>query len=182
MKRKKPDAISPEDALLFREAIGSVRRIHAQAPPKAKPPAARPRMQERDEAEALASLEKISAEELQTQYGENLSYRRSDLSPRIFKRLQRGEFAIEDELDLHGLPEHRAKAMLKTFLNQVYDAGYRCVLIIHGKGLRSEAGPVLKQMVAQNLCQRAGILGFCSAPPAMGGTGAVLVLLQKNAR
>jgi DNA-nicking Smr family endonuclease len=86
---------------------------------------------------------------------------------------------VQVELDLHHLPSAEAERLLKAFLTRARDDGRACVRVIHGKGLRSESGPVLKAMVDGLLRHRGDVLAFASAPPAQGGTGAVLVLLAR---
>ena len=56
-----------------------------------------------------------------------------------------------------------------------------CVRIVHGKGHRSDFGPVLKRMVDRLLRQLDDVLAFCSARQMDGGTGAVMVLLKRPA-
>ena len=113
-----------------------------------------------------------------------LSYRRDTLPPRSLQRLRRGEIAIQDELDLHGADTREAETLVRAFIAQARDHDFGCVRIIHGKGLHgsgptlaSRDVPVLKNLVDRLLRQRADVLAFHSAPPAQGGTGAVLVLL-----
>ena len=53
--------------------------------------------------------------------------------------------------------------------------------IVHGKGRNSgERLPVLKNLVDRVLRHRADVLAFHSPPAAQGGSGAVLVLLEKR--
>ena len=95
------------------------------------------------------------------------------MPPRLLQRLRRGQFAVQDELDLHGATATQAATLLREFLAVV-------VRIVHGKGRQSDAGaPVLKNATDRLLRQRADVLAFHSAPPAQGGTGAVLVLLAR---
>lgn len=182
MKRKPPPAITPEDAALFREAIGDVREL---TPPAAAPerprPAAEARMQERDEALALAQSRTAAYLEATIDGAEALAYRRDEVPESVLKSLKRGQFSIGGELDLHQLRAPQAERWLREFLAQSRAGGHACVRIIHGKGLRtSEGGSVLKALVDRLLRQRADVLAFASAPAAMGGTGAVLVLLAKR--
>ena len=113
--------------------------------------------------------------------GDVLSYRRDALSPRAFQRLKRGQFSVQDELDLHGAGVAQAEQLLREFLLEAHAHDHGCVRIIHGKGLQSDGGaPVLKNLVDRLLRQRNDVLAFHSAPPAQGGTGAVLVLLARR--
>jgi len=97
----------------------------------------------------------------------------------MLRRLRRGQYAPEGELDLHNLNETSARRMLIDFLAQAHRHGVRCVKIIHGKGLRSDAtGPVLKSVTNAFLRGRSDVLAFTSARANDGGTGAVYVLLS----
>jgi DNA-nicking Smr family endonuclease len=95
------------------------------------------------------------------------------------RRLRRGLFPIDDELDLHGLSQAAARNHLADFLARSRDGGCRCVRIIHGKGYRSGArGPVLKAAVNLWLRRHLDVLAFVSARAIDGGAGAVYVLLR----
>jgi DNA-nicking Smr family endonuclease len=181
MKRK-PPAITPEDAALFREAIGEVRELAPPPPVPARPrPAPEPRMQARDEALALQQSQSTAYLEATIDGAEALAYRRNEVPEAVLKQLKRGQFSLGGELDLHQLRAPQAERWLREFLAQSRAGGHACVRIIHGKGLRTaEGGSVLKALVDRVLRQRADVLAFASAPPAMGGTGAVLVLLAKR--
>lgn len=181
-KRSKPPrpAPSPDDARLFREAIGPVRELPDPDPPPQRPrPAPRPRQRESDEAQALRDLQQRPFDASLADPGEPLSYRRAGFPDRLFRRLRRGEFAVEDEIDLHHLRVAEAESVLREFLAQAQQADQHCVRIIHGKGRNSEYGtPILKLLVDRILGQRGDVLAYVSAPARQGGTGAVLVLLS----
>lgn len=173
-----------DDADLFRSAVGPVRRLRDAAPPPSGPkPKPRARMAERDEAAARDEFRHALDASL-AEAGDVLSYRRDALPPRALQRLRRGEIAVQDELDLHGADVREAETLLRAFLAHAREHDAGCVRIIHGKGshggavpFTSRDAPVLKNVVDRLLRQRADVLGFHSAPPAQGGTGAVLVLL-----
>ena len=102
--------------------------------------------------------------------GEPLKYLRPGHSPDLLKKLRRGHWPVEDELDLHGLNRLEAARDVADFLDQ---AGMRCVRIVHGKGLG-----VLREMLRAELPARPEVVAFVEAPPDQGGSGAVLVLLK----
>jgi len=102
--------------------------------------------------------------------GEALKFLRPGHSPDLLRRLRRGRWPVEDELDLHGLNQLQAARDLADFLDQ---GGMRCVRIVHGKGRG-----VLREMLRAALPAHAAVVGFVEAPPAQGGAGAVLVLLR----
>ncbi len=176
----------PEDedpAALFRAAIGEVKPLaNVTTPPQGKPrPKPRARMAERDDAEAQGEFARLLRERAPLEAGDTASYRRDTLPARLFQRLRRGQFSIQDELDLHGATAAQAESLLRQFLAEAHAHEHGCVRIIHGKGLQSDGGaPVLKNLVDRMLRQRNDVLAFHSAPPAQGGTGAVLVLLARR--
>lgn len=182
-KRKPPvAAVTDEDAALFREAIGEVRPIEAPEAGPARPrPAPTPRMRALDEAEALAQSRSAGWFEATIDAAEALAYRRDEVPEKVLKALKRGQYAIGGELDLHQMRAPEAERWLREFLAESRRFGHACVRVIHGKGLRAAAGgSVLKALVDRVLRQRADVLAFASAPEAMGGTGAVLVLLSRR--
>ena len=110
---------------------------------------------------------------------ETLSFRRTGVREQTLRRLRRGNFPIDAEIDLHGQSQSRARDDLAEFLDHCRDAGHRCVRVIHGKGYRSGArGPILKSAVNEWLRRNLHVLAFTSARPIDGGTGAVYVLLR----
>jgi len=180
MKRRPPTVISEDDARLFREAIGEIRRIDpVAAPPPVPKPEPLPRMLEADEAAVPGELLEMAFDPATLEVGEELAYLREGYPPKLLRELKRGQFSVRDELDLHQMNAAAAQASIATFLAEARQHGLRCVRIIHGKGLRSKAaGPVLKALTDRLLRRRDDVIAFASARPAQGGTGAVVVLLR----
>ena len=180
MKRRPPASISADDARLFREAIGEVRRIDpVAAPPPVPKPEPRPRMFEADEAAVPGELLEMAFDPAVLEVGEELGYLREGYPPKLLRQLKRGQFSVQDEIDLHQMNAAAAQASITSFLAEARQHGFRCVRIIHGKGLRSKAaGPVLKVLTDRLLRRRDDVVAFASARPAQGGTGAVVVLLR----
>lgn len=172
-----------DDGDLFRQAVGPVRPVDAPPPPPAAPrPRPRARMAEQDEA-AAASEFRLALDEQLHGAGDVLGHRTEALPPGAWQRLKRGELSAQEELDLHGLTVAQAQSVLKAFLSDARRHGVGCVRIVHGKGrgaaeLDGSGAPVLKNLVDRMLRHRSDVLGFHSAPPAQGGTGAVVVLLK----
>lgn len=111
--------------------------------------------------------------------GDELNFLRPGLATDTLRKLRRGHWATQNELDLHGFTVAEARPVLVGFLNHCLRSGLRCVRIIHGKGLGSRNQvPVLKRKVAAWLMQRDEILAFCQARRTEGGGGAVVVLLK----
>lgn len=111
--------------------------------------------------------------------GDILSWHQAGIQKRVVRKLRQGQYAIKDELDLHGLNQAQAKLSTAAFLNQARTQGFSCVRIVHGKGNRSEYGPVLKRAIGGWLVKRKDVLAFASAPSHDGGTGAIYVLLAR---
>ena len=108
-----------------------------------------------------------------------LSFQRGGVRVQVMRRLRRGLFPIDDELDLHGFSQTAARNRLADFIARSRDGGCRCVRIIHGKGYRSGArGPVLKTAVNLWLRRHMDVMAFVSARTIDGGAGAVYVLLR----
>ena len=180
MPRRPTTAISEEDARLFREAIGEVRHIDAPAAaPAAARPSPQPRMFEADEAAVPGELLVMAFDPATLEVGEELAYLRDGYPPKVLRQLKRGQYSVQDEIDLHQMNAAAAQACIADFLAAAKHHGLRCVRIIHGKGLRSKAaGPVLKALTDRLLRRRDDVVAFASARPSQGGTGAVVVLLR----
>jgi DNA-nicking Smr family endonuclease len=98
-------------------------------------------------------------------------------------RLRRGEVEVERRLDLHGMTAAEARRAFGAALREAAAAGERCMLVVHGRGLRSEGGPVLKEGVVEWLTApplAPLVLAFASALPRDGGAGASYVLLRRR--
>ncbi|HHW4679070.1 MAG TPA: Smr/MutS family protein [Xylella sp.] len=171
------------DSALFRAAIGAVRPLRQSDTFITLRPHPLPRrhITQHDENEAHSEFARLLRESDQLEAGDVISYRSHVLPARLFQRLKRGQFSVQDELDLHGATAAQAETLLRQFLLDAHAHEYGCVRIIHGKGLQSNSGtPVLKKLVNQLLRLRKDVLAFHSSPPAQGGTGAVLVLLTRR--
>ncbi len=124
------------------------------------------------------NLESAASITLDKTHADFLEFARHGISKRTFQRLKRGGYPIDDTLDLHGQTQDQAAHSIAHFLYHPIDSGNTCVLIIHGKGLRSDVpGGVLKHFTADWLKQQAVVRAFCTTVPRDGGGGAVYVLL-----
>ena len=181
-----PAAEDADEEALLRDALKGVAplRDSGRADLQRPPPAPIPVQALRDDAQVLQdSLSDQLPMEVGLETGEELVFLRNGLSNLILKKLRRGFWATQDHLDLHGLRTEEARALLVSFLNDALTHGFRCVRIVHGKGLRSKnAEPVLKRKVGNWLGQRDEVLAFVQARPEDGGGGAVMVLLKAKGR
>jgi DNA-nicking Smr family endonuclease len=143
-----------------------------------KPVPEQKRLDEQAVMDELSSGE-FDSSELET--GEELLFARPGIQHAVLRRLRRGQYKIEAQLDLHGQTVAQARESVARFLQESRGAGWRCVRIIHGKGRGSHGKlPVLKGKVNVWLRRRDEILAFCPAQPTDGGHGAIYVLLKKN--
>jgi DNA-nicking Smr family endonuclease len=168
----------------FARAVGPVNRMpvhdrvqHAAA---AVPPVARQR--EQDEREALqASLSDGLDGDALLESDDSLSFRRAHIGADVVRRLRRGEWAIQAQVDLHGLTRDAARERVVAFLREAQRQGLRCVRVVHGKGHGSPGkAPVLKGRVQRWLAQSAQVDAYAQARAADGGAGALVVLLART--
>ena len=175
----------PEDDSEFRRALADVKplskkkRVELRRPA----PAPYPRQTRLDEKAVLTeSLGPISLDDA-LDSGNELVFLRNDHSKDLLRKLRRGHWKVQDELDLHGLNRHEALSFTRDFLIESARRGLRCVRIVHGKGLGSpDRESVLKAVLRRWLPRQLDVLAFTQAPAAQGGSGAVLVLLNAKPR
>ena len=173
---------------LFSRAVGRVLALPPQHRPghKAILQRARPapvaEQQQRDELAVMkeALSDGFDVETL-LHTDETLSFRRPGMGPDVVRKLRRGNWSIQRQLDLHGFRREAAREALAAFIRDASKAGLRCVRIVHGKGLGSPGkAPVLKGRVQSWLIQKQEVLAFVQARPAEGGAGALVVLLAQS--
>lgn len=184
--REREAALRAErERTLFERSVGPVHRLadRGLADVERPRPAPLPRQRERDERAALreALSDEVDVESLLETDGE-LSYLRPQIAPDVLKRLRRGQWAIQAQIDLHGMRRDEARDALAAFLRDAGQRGLRCVRVVHGKGHGSPGkAPVLKGKVRAWLVQKESVLAFVQARAADGGHGALVVLLAGGA-
>jgi DNA-nicking Smr family endonuclease len=161
----------------FADLIGELWR-----PPDAEAPAAaapNPKRRARRAAEPAAVAFQIERE------AERFSGLAAGGDRKQLRRLRRGEYAIERRIDLHGLDAAAARRALRAALHGALEAELRCLLVIHGRGLHSQGAPRLRELLPEWLAEAphgSELLGFASARPEHGGSGACYVLLRRRRR
>ncbi|MFM2276476.1 MAG: hypothetical protein RL211_2348 [Pseudomonadota bacterium] len=166
---------------LFINAAGAVKPLPdmRKALLKKERPAAFPLQQKLDDAAVLR--EAISDEfDVSTllDTDDHLSFRRPGIGPDVTRKLRKGEWSIQRQLDLHGLRSDDAREALGAFIREAHKQGIRCLRVVHGKGLGSPGkAPVLRNKVYSWLVQKNEVLAFVQAKPVDGGTGALVILL-----
>lgn len=170
---------------LFSDAVGVVTPM----PPDGRRlailprPPPEPRQRQLDEQAALreAMSDEVDIESLLLT-DDGLSFRRAGVGPDVVTRLRRGHWAIQAEIDLHGLRRDEARDELAAFVRGAAMRGQRCLRVVHGKGHGSPGRqPVLKAKVQRWLGQSAEVIAFAQACGPQGGAGALIVLLTGSA-
>lgn len=167
---------------LFREHVGKVRPVEQDRvmPHRAKRKPV-PEQSLRDAQAVMDSLLSDDYEPADIETGEELLHIRPGLQHSVIRKLRRGQYAMEMQLDLHGCTVPQARLRLDRFIKEARASGKRCVRVIHGKGRSSEGKlPVLKGKVNVWLRQKDEVMAFCTAIPRDGGAGAVYVLLKRG--
>ena len=167
---------------LFQRAVGPVKPLASRprvelngtpAPPKAF-------QQKRDDDRVLReSLSDDFDVSTLLDTDDELSYSRSGIGTDVTQKLRKGHWSLQGQIDLHGLRSDEAREALGQFIRDAYKRGWRCVRVVHGKGLGSPGKtPVLKSKVQRWLVQKNEVLAFVQAKASEGGAGALVVLLS----
>lgn len=171
---------------LFTRAIGDVKQLPAKHGNRVRlntdQPAPIPVQQQLDEQRVL--LESISDDfDVSTllDTDDALSFRRPGVGTDVTRKLRKGDWSIQRQIDLHGFRTEEAREALSAFIRDAVKHGIRCVRVVHGKGLGSPGKtPVLKGRVQGWLIQKDQVLAFVQAKPSEGGAGALVVLLKPS--
>lgn len=185
MAKKLKFKLSKEDSELFRQEMGNVRPLRhdkiilRRAPAKPVRPMTHHHRPEQPYSLHNEFSDKIDVDTLET--SDEMLFVRPGMQHGVLRKLRRGQFSMNGQLDLHGMTVPEARQALSYFLQTSQSRGAQCVSVIHGKGYGSQhKQPVLKNKVNSWLQQHDGVLAFCSAQLADGGTGAVYVLLKRQ--
>jgi len=174
------------DSDLFKQAMIGVNRY--KPPVRIKTIVQSPRVTEKQLAhrrQALSSVDEIDQTAMslvlkdQRRSNEILSFSRSGLQWKMFRKLKKGQCDRSMVLDLHRLTVEQARLAVVRFIHDATSQGRRTVMIVHGKGERNLDTPaLLKSYVAMWLSELQEVLAYHSAQPQHGGEGAVYVLLK----
>ena len=183
-RREAEERAREVDGALFRRTIGQVNglpsadRVVPQTPRPLPVPASR---QADEQAVLKSSLSDEFDVESLLDTDDTLSWRRPELGLDVVRKLRRGVWALQGELDMHGMRTDEARERLTQFLREASQKGWRCVRVVHGKGLGSPGKqPVLKDKTKRWLVQSERVLAFVQARGDEGGAGALVVLLQSS--
>jgi DNA-nicking Smr family endonuclease len=182
--RKEAERKAHADRNLFVRAAGKVEPLRERkrvnlAPDQPPPIAVQKQLDEQrvlreaisDEFDATTLLDVDDA----------LSFRRPGVGTDVTRKLRKGDWSLQGEIDLHGLRRDEAREALAGFIREAHKRGWRCVRVVHGKGLGSPGKtPVLKGRVQSWLVQKNEVLAFVQARGDEGGAGALVVLLKPS--
>lgn len=177
--------LAEQERRVFELTVGPVtplRRLDRVLHDREQPPP-EPRQREADERAVLlqALSDEIDIDSL-LETDETLSFRREGISLEVVRKLRRGHWALQGQLDLHGLRRDGAREALSHFIHDSARRGLRCVRVVHGKGHGSPGRePVLKGRVRRWLVQKNEVMAFVQARASDGGAGALIVLLTGTA-
>jgi DNA-nicking Smr family endonuclease len=153
---------------LFTRAVGKVAPIANQERVWSAPqrPSTRPLQQDLDD-EAVMHESMSDEFDISTllDVDDQLSFRRPGIGTDVTRKLRKGEWSIQGQIDLHGLRSDEARNAMGQFIRDAKRMGSP------GKE------PVLKSKVQRWLVQKNEVLAFVQAKPSDGGGGALLVLL-----
>jgi len=181
--KKDPDPPGGDDSGLFRRLMADAKPLRGRETVPAHRPriSAQARFARQDESAALRESLAADIDATETGGGESLRFHRPSVGKRTMRKLARGNFSVQGEIDLHGMTVAEAKHTLHVFIGDCELRGYTCIRVVHGKGLGSgHRGPILKGKVNRWLRKWDPVLAFVSTRQVDGGTGAVYVLLRKS--
>ena len=167
----------------FRRAMRDAKPLRAEerVPEATTRPKPKARFTKADERQVLAESLEDDIDTIEHGYGAALRFHREHVGKRTMRKLQRGGYSVQAEIDLHGMTVDEARQRLADFIDYSASQGKYCVRVVHGKGLGSgNRGPVLKNAVNRWLRKWDCVLAFVSTRQVDGGTGAVYVLLQRT--
>ena len=176
-------AVGKKDIDEFRRAMQGTKPLqHDERVPVEKPkPKPRATFSKADEKDVLMESLADDIDTIEHGYGAALRFHRAHVGKRTMRKLQKGGYSVQAEIDLHGMTLEEAKPRLADFIDYSASQGKLCVRVVHGKGLGSgDRGPVLKNAVNRWLRKWDCVLAFVSTRQVHGGTGAVYVLLQRT--
>ncbi|WP_260259616.1 DNA endonuclease SmrA [Vibrio intestinalis] len=109
-----------------------------------------------------------------------IEFKRDGVQEGVYRKLRLGKYPIQARLDLHRKTLKQARDEVVQFLKQCIQMDIRTVVIVHGRGERSNPPALMKSYLAQWLQQIKDVQCVHSAQRFHGGTGAVYVMLRKS--
>ena len=186
LKREEAERATQQEREMFKQAVGAVHSLPSTGRVVVSRPRPAPLPRSREQDEAMALQESLSDEfdvDSLLETDAALAWRRPGIGPDVLRKLRRGVWTLQAQIDLHGARTDEAREMLGNFMREAQQKGWRCVRVVHGKGLGSPGRqPVLRDKVRRWLVQSDRVLAFVQARADEGGAGALVVLLAPLTR
>ncbi|MGD8171154.1 DNA endonuclease SmrA [Vibrio sp. TRT 21S02] len=109
-----------------------------------------------------------------------IEFKRDGVQEGVYRKLRLGKYPIQARLDLHRKTLKEARTEVTSFLKQCIAMDIRTVMIVHGRGEKSNPPALMKSFVASWLQQIKDVQCAHSAQRFHGGTGTTYVLLRKS--
>ncbi len=109
-----------------------------------------------------------------------IEFKRDGMQEGVYRKLRLGKYPLQAKLDLHRRTLKEARDEVVKFLQQCMRMDIRTVLIVHGRGERSNPPALMKSYLAHWLTQIKDVQCAHSAQRFHGGSGAVYVMLRKS--
>ncbi len=109
-----------------------------------------------------------------------IEFKRDGVQDGVYRKLRLGKYPLQARLDLHRKTLKQAREEVLQFLKQCMRMDIRTVIIIHGRGERSNPPAMMKSYLASWLQQIQEVQCVHSAQRFHGGSGAVYVMLRKS--
>ncbi len=170
------------DEEIFIDAMADVREIKEfrKIPPKKPPEFKLSRLRKDDSLDILEGIISGHIKINLPDTGEYMEWIHPGARKCIAPRLHQGDFSVQDCIDLHGMSLVQAEEAFCSFMREAVKKRLFCVKVIHGRGLRSPRGPVLKKALPGWLqgSFRKWVLAYTTAKDCDGGLGATYILLK----
>jgi DNA-nicking Smr family endonuclease len=172
------------DDEIFKDAMADVREIREfRKIPLGKPPGITPRAVKPDNT--LDMLQDIVSGKRKIRLSDTAEYMEwvsPNMRKDIARRLHQGKFSVQDSIDLHGMTLDEAEEAFHAFFMEAFRRRLFCIKVIHGRGLRSPKGPVLKNALKKWLHGgiRKRIIAYSTAQDCDGGLGATYIILMSK--
>jgi len=178
----KKTAVTKSDEEIFRDAMADVREIREfrELPLKSPPKFDKIRPVKDDSLEILQQIVNGERKITLADTAEYIEWTRPNVRKDIIRRLHNGDFSVQDSIDLHGMTLGVAEGAFSAFLREALQKHLFCIKVIHGRGLRSPNGPVLKEALKKWLRGTFSkwVLAYVTAKDCDGGLGATYIILR----
>jgi DNA-nicking Smr family endonuclease len=180
MKKRPTVGLTDEDRILWNQVARSATPLKGKALPEDQFEVPDPLPQPQQD---LAVAADAAAPATRPRQGDKTAHGPRALDRPTRDKLAKGRLQIEARVDLHGMTQSEAHALLLGFLHRAYALGIRHVLIITGKGSSLGSDGVLRKAVPAWFATpsfKPLVGSYESAARHHGGGGALYVRLRRQ--